>query len=150
MTDGSAKQKTLSYKLKTMTRGKLYLLYVAMIAICSCTKNNNEKSSTPSSAELLTAKPWRLLSYGFDSNKNGIVDNNEEAIRDCETDNTYVFNKGGSGVVNENSKICSGGDPSHTFIWALRNNNAVLDFYFGRAYIEKLSADILLTRTPTR
>ena len=92
---------------------------------------------------MLTAKPWKLISYGFDSDKNGIVDSNEEAIRDCETDNTYTFNKDGSGVVNENSKICSGSDPDHAFSWALRNNDRVLDFYFGTAYIAKLSADKL-------
>jgi hypothetical protein len=92
---------------------------------------------------MLTAKSWRLLSYGFDSNKNGIVDPNENAIKDCELDNTYMFNKDGYGLVNENSKICSGIDPSHTFIWALRNNDTVLDFYFGKAYIAKLSTDSL-------
>jgi hypothetical protein len=126
-----------------MKRGKLYLLYaVGIIAISGCTKSTNEKSAL-SAAELLTSKPWRLLSYGFDINKNGMIDSNEEAIKDCETDNTYVFNKGGSGVVNENSKTCGGTDPSHSFIWALRNNDTVLDFYFGTAYIAKLSADCL-------
>ena len=127
-----------------MKKGKLYLVYaVATIAIFSCTKNNNEKSSPLSATELLTSKPWRLLSYGFDSNKNGVVDSNEEALKDCETDNTYVFNKGGSGVVNENSKICNGSHPSRTFIWALRDNDTVLDFYFGTAYIERLCPDSL-------
>lgn len=127
-----------------MKRLRFYLLYaVVTVTISSCTKNSNEKSSTLSAAELLTSKPWRLLSYGFDSNKNGTVDSNEEAIRDCEMDNTYTFKKDGSGIANENSKICSGSDPSHPFIWALKNNDTILDFYFGTAYIAKLSADSL-------
>jgi hypothetical protein len=131
-----------------MKRIKRYLLYAStLIAISSCTKNN-EKSPTLSSAELLTAKPWKLLSYGFDDNKNGLVDNNENAIKECEADNTYIFNKDGSGVVQENSKICSGSDPSHSFIWALKNNDKVLDFYFGTANIEKLSTDSLYITDP--
>jgi PBP1b-binding outer membrane lipoprotein LpoB len=126
-----------------MKKVNLYLLYTAAImTISSCTKNSNESSPLPA-RELLTSKPWKLISYGFDSNKNGMIDSNEDAIKDCETDNTYVFNKGGSGVVNENSKICDGSEPSHSFIWALRNNDTVLDLYFGAAYIAKLSADSL-------
>ena len=133
-----------------MKRVKLYLLcVVAIIAIPSCTKNNNEKSQTVSHVELLTSKPWRLLSYGFDSNNNGLVDADEEAIKDCETDNTYIFNKDGSGVVEENLKICSGNDPSHSFIWALKNNDTVLDFYFGTANIARLSSDSLYLTNPS-
>ena len=132
-----------------MKRVTLYLLYaVAIIVISSCAKNNSEKSSTLSAAELLTSKPWRLLSYGYDNNKNGLVDSNEEAIKDCETDNTYVFNKGGSGIVQENLKNCTGNDPSHSFIWALKNNDTVLDFYFGTANIIKLSSDSLYISDP--
>ena len=128
-----------------MKRIKFYLLGpLAAIAIFGCTKNSNEKSSVPSGTEMLTARPWRLLSYGFDSNRNGLVESSEGAIKDCEKDNTYVFNKGGVGIVNENSNVCSGVDPSHQFIWALKNNNTVLDFYFGVAYISKLTTDSLV------
>ena len=120
-----------------------FVCALAVAAIAGCTKNSNEKAPALSAAEMLTAKPWRLLSYGFDSNKNGAVDSNEEAIKACEMDNTYTFNRGGSGIVNENSNICTGSDPSHQFIWALKNNNTVLDFYFGAAYIVKISSDSL-------
>lgn len=127
-----------------MKKVKCYLLCAsAAIAISSCTKDNPQKSPSLSAAEILSAKPWKLLSYGLDINKNGMIDGNEEAIRDCELDNTYTFNKDGSGIVNENSKICDGSDPSHPFSWTLQNNDTVLDFYFGVAYIVKLSADNL-------
>jgi hypothetical protein len=115
---------------------------LAAIIICSCTKSSTEKSLT--AAEMLTSKQWRLVSYGFDGNKNGSIDPNEEAIRDCERDNTYIFNKDGSGIANENSNVCNGNDPSHEFIWALKNNNTVLDFYFGTAYINRLCPDSLV------
>lgn len=127
-----------------MMRMKNDLLFALIaIVICGCAKHHAEKSAALTATQLLTAKPWRLLSHGFDSNKNGLVDSNEVAIKDCERDNTYIFNKDGSGIVNENSNVCNGNDPSHTFIWALRHNDTVLDFYFGKNYITKLTTDSL-------
>lgn len=123
---------------------RCYLLGVSVaIAIFGCKKNNNERSLQPSAAEILTERPWKLLSYGFDLNKNGMIDPNEESIRDCENDNTYMFNKDGSGVFYENSKICDGNDPVSQFNWTLKNNDTVLDFIFGTAYIVKLSTGSL-------
>jgi len=133
-----------------MKRITPYLLsLVATITIGSCAKNKNENSQPLSARELLTLKPWRLLSYGYDNNSNGLVDSNEEEIKDCERDNTYIFNKNGSGVVQENSNICTGVDPSSSFAWTLTNNDTVLDFYFGTANIVKLSSDSLYLTDPS-
>jgi len=119
-----------------------YLVPVAVaIVIFSCKKDNNEKSA--SSADILTEGPWKLLSYGFDLNKNGLIDPNEESISDCETDNTYKFNKDGSGVFYENSRICDGNAPVSQFTWTLKNNDTVLDFIFGTANILKISTNSL-------
>ena len=132
-----------------MKRIRYYLACVtAIIAIASCKKNANQNplppSPLPPSAEgMLIEKPWKLISYGYDNNSNGMIEVNEESIRDCEKDNTYTFNKGGSGVFNENSKICDGNDPTNPFNWALTENDAVLDFYLGKAYILKLSNESL-------
>jgi hypothetical protein len=84
-----------------------------------------------------------LLSYGFDRNKNGLVDIGEESIRDCEKDNSYTFNKDGSGVVAENAMICGANNPVDQFAWTLTNNDMVLDFYYGKADIIKLDTDNL-------
>ena len=119
-----------------------FMLWIAgAVVIQACEKNGPGNNST--AAEILTAKPWKLISYGFDSNNNGMVDPNEEAIRDCEKDNTYTFNIDGSGVVSENSMICNGNSPTNHFTWALTRNDTVLDFLFANAAIVKLSADSL-------
>lgn len=122
---------------------KGYLLCVfIIIAIDSCKKTVYE--SAPTATELLTTKAWKLISFGYDNNKNGIVDSNEEIILNCEKDNTYKFNTDGSGVVNENASVCNGGAATTQFNWTFRNNNSLIDFVFGSANILKLSSDSLI------
>lgn len=120
----------------------------AIIAIAGCKKNETQNPLLPSpvplsAEEMLIEKPWKLISYGYDNNTNGMIEANEESIRDCDKDNTYTFNKDGSGVFNENSKICDGNDPINRFNWTLTENDAVLDFYLGKANIVKLSNESL-------
>ena len=132
-----------------MNKIRFYLACItAIIAIASCKKNETQNPLPPSplppsAEEMLIEKPWKLISYGYDNNRNGMIEINEESIRDCEKDNTYTFNKDGSGVLNENSKICNGNDPTNRFNWTLTENDAVLDFYLGKAYIVKLSNESL-------
>ena len=102
-------------------------------------KHVNQNSSGPGKDELLTEKIWRLISYGRDANNNGLVDPSEEAIRTCEKDNSYVFAPGGSGLVEENSDVCPGGNVSSSFHWSFVNNSTGLDFSGGVAAIIKLT-----------
>ena len=139
----------LQLKKMNMIKIKFFaLLITAIVLVTGCKKYNITSPYPAMSAnrtpkENLTQKPWRLLSYGFDHNKNGLVDIDEESIRDCQKDNSYTFNKNGSGVVAENAMICNTNDPLNQFAWTLTNNDTVLDFYYGKAYIIKLDADNL-------
>jgi len=133
-----------------MIKIKFPVLLITTIALMTGCKKYNVTAPYPSGVstnktptENLTQKPWRLLSYGFDHNKNGFVDIDEESIRDCQKDNSYTFNKDGSGVVAENALICDTNVPLNQFAWSLTNNDTVLDFYYGKAYIIKLGADNL-------
>ena len=127
---------------------RFFLLIVSVIiTLFGCKKDNNQNLS-PDVASLLTNKPWKLLSYGHDNNKNGTIDNNEEEIRDCDKDNTYIFDKNGSGVVMENEKICDGNEQAGQFTWSLINNDTELDFFYGKARIAKLSKDSLIITNP--
>ena len=139
----------LQRKKMNMIKIKFFaLLITAIVLVTGCKKYNITSpypamSANRTSKENLTQKPWRLLSYGFDHNKNGLVDIDEESIRDCQKDNSYTFNKDGSGVVAENTMICDANNPVNQFAWALTNNDTVLDFYYGKAYIIKLDTDNL-------
>jgi len=139
----------LQRKKMNMIKIKFFaLLITAIVLVTGCKKYNITSPYPAMSAnrthkENLTQKPWRLLSYGFDHNKNGLVDIDEESIRDCQKDNSYTFNKDGSGVVAENAMICDTNVPINQFAWSLTNNDTVLDFYYGKAYIIKLDTDNL-------
>ena len=139
----------LQRKKMNMIKIKFFaLLITAIVLVTGCKKYNITSPYPAMSAnrthkENLTQKPWRLLSYGFDHNKNGLVDIDEESIRDCQKDNSYTFNKDGSGVVVENAMICDTNVPVNQFAWTLTNNDTVLDFYYGKAYIIKLDTDNL-------
>jgi hypothetical protein len=141
----------LQCKKIIMIKIKLFVLLITAMALVPGCKKYNETAPYPTAmmstnktpAENLTQKPWRLLSYGFDRNKNGLVDTEEESIRNCEKDNSYTFNKDGSGVVAENAMICDANNPVDQFAWTLTNNDTVLDFYYGKANIIKLDADYL-------
>ena len=129
--------------MKNLRYGLVGISFV--LAVFSCSKNNREISAPVSVADLLTAKPWKLVSFGFDTNKNGMVDLDEESIPDCMKDNTYWFKKDGSGIVYENSNICNGNAPTTHFKWMLTQNDTVLDFHTGYAYIQRITADSLYT-----
>ena len=139
----------LQLKKMNMIKIKFFALLITAIVLVTGCKKYNVTSPYPAMSanktpkENLTQKPWRLLSYGFDHNKNGLVDTDEESIRDCQKDNSYTFNKDGSGVVVENAMICDTNVPVNQFAWTLTDNDTVLDFYYGKANIIKLDADNL-------
>jgi hypothetical protein len=121
-----------------------FAVLLLMITCFGCNKEKEQKAPLPVAVTLLTEKPWKLLSYGYDSNKDGLIGVDEESIRDCEKDNVSVFNSDGTGIVQENALICDGNDQSSQFKWSLTNNDTVLDFIYGTAFIAKLSGDNLI------
>ena len=135
-----------------MDQVKFSLFYVAVImTVFSCKKDRYQQPDPPAVAQLLTAKSWKLLSYGYDHNKNGRVDSNEQEIRDCEKDNVSVFNSDGSGIVSENETICDGYEKESQFTWLLTNNDSVIDFNYGIAHIDSISKDrLVITQTITQ
>lgn len=113
-------------------------------ALLSC--NKDEKTISKSKEELLTQKEWTLASVGFDDNKNGLVDANEELIKECERDNSLRFNLDGTASFVDNGLQC-GGPQNGTFNWVLTNNKSELLVDGNRARILQLD-DRELRYTP--
>lgn len=95
---------------------------IAFLAF-ACKKGNDRESV--SAAGLLTIRQWILSGHGFDDNKNGILDPQENIIQDCQDDNSYVFEKNGSGKYSDNAKTCPG-ENENNFTWQLLNNGREL------------------------
>ena len=93
-----------------------------MITACKKEKEIVEKSPV----QLLTGKEWILFSIGFDDNSNGVIDNNEELIKDCEKDNTIKFTSNGQGFFNDKGINC-GGPLENNFNWVFIDNNTSIE-----------------------
>lgn len=118
----------------------LLLLFI----LPGCKKSDEPNNATVNKEKFLTEKPWRLFSYGLDVNNNGLTDPSEEAISNCEKDNTYSFAPNGSGIVSENTEICPGNNASNSFQWSLTNGETELDFVHGVAVIIRLTGDSMV------
>ena len=112
---------------------KLFALFGVVIFCFACEKEITQTAKP--AAELLTQKEWILSSYGYDENKNGIIDQSEENIKDCEKDNSYAFKEDGSGNIFDNELNCGNGVSDHSFNWQFINNETGLDFVFGKTDI---------------
>lgn len=121
-----------------------FFFLLLLFVLHGCSKPDQQDNPTVNREKLLTQKPWRLFSYGLDVNNNGITDPSEEAINNCEEDNTYSFALNGSGVVSENTEICQGNNALGSFQWSFINNETELDFVHGIAVIIKLTGDSMM------
>jgi hypothetical protein len=94
---------------------------IAAITILACKKDNNH--NTPKSTkELLTQQHWINVAGGFDENGNGVIESNENALIDCEKNNTYIFNADGTGSIVDNPAACTPPIDGN-FTWELTNDN---------------------------
>jgi hypothetical protein len=120
------------------------ILLSIMMHMPACKKETPQRPIPFDTVQLLTAKPWTLVSYGYDANNNSTIESNEDAIRDCEKDNTYFFYTDGSGLMKENALICDGNDSTNVFHWTLQDNNTELGFIYGVAELPVLTADAMV------
>lgn len=104
-----------------------------MITACKKEKEIVEKSPV----QLLTEKEWILFSIGFDDNKNGVIDINEEMIKDCERDNTIKFISDGRGHFLDKGITCSGPIESN-FNWEFINNHTGIEIETSIVSVLKL------------
>jgi hypothetical protein len=102
-----------------------FLFSLAFLAIfMGCGKSSSNPAASPS---LITQAAWKYDTSGIDLNKDGVIDIGDTTLLPCEKDNTYLFKKDSTGVMDEGATKCNAGDPQSTgFSWALTNNQTVL------------------------
>lgn len=115
---------------------------MVMAMVASFSKENDLPKKPV--GELLTQQEWTLAAYGYDKNNNGLVDNAEEMIRDCERDNSYEFDLNGSGIIADNALSCGNGISEQSFIWKSTENETALDLNSGVAKILRLDENNLV------
>jgi len=95
------------------------MIPMVLWTIAACKKDKEIAQKSP--AQLLTDKEWMLFSIGYDSNNNGMIDNNEEMIKDCEKDNTIRFVSDGRAFFVDKGINCAG-PLENNFNWEFINN----------------------------
>lgn len=126
---------------------KLLLLTSIMLILCVSFRTDKVHAGEQKSAiELLAGKHWKLISFGYDANGNGQVDECENEITECQVDDSYLFNKNGTVRFFDNKQYC-GGLRENEFNWRLLENEKILDLYFAFINIDRLNENELLVST---
>lgn len=127
--------------MKTIALKSIRIGVLSSIIFVSCSKQvNTSKSQT----ELLTQKSWKFEVYGLDENNNGIIEQSENGMLECETDDVYTFNANGTGVYAGGALQCSAGEPpTIDFGWTFSNNGTELAIFAAPEKINKLDENVL-------
>ena len=128
---------------------KKNFISIAIVALLfACNKYDNIVGGTKPVNELLTEKPWQIVGAGFDNNNNGIVDNSENQLTDCQKDNTYQLHPPGTGSIFDNAVDCT---PSGNlnFEWRLVNDGKEIEINLQKYFIVRITENELLLRTDT-
>ena len=89
--------KTIFLKLSTIS-------FFSTIICASC---NKETDVSNDNTALLIEKSWKFEIYGLDENNNGVIEEAENNMLDCETDDVYTFYANGGGAFKGGANPCS-------------------------------------------
>ena len=128
--------------MKTDIISRLSILGLfAAITFASCSKNDNSLSQK---IILLSDKGWKFEMYGLDENNNGVIDETENALQNCEVDDVFSFNVNGTGTLDHGATQCSQGEPVVTnFNWSFSNGETELAIFGAPEKISVLNDTIL-------
>ncbi len=94
--------------------------------------------------ELLVKEPWKFESHGLDENNNGLIEESENSMLACESDDIYTFYPNCTGVFSAGAIACSAGEPATiNFEWRLLNNGTALGVFAAAETISRLDESIL-------
>jgi len=97
------------------------IILACSIALTACSKNSSSDSN--SSVTLLTRSVWKYDTSGIDLNKDGTIEI-ADTLSACFKDNTYLFGKDSTVVMDEGATKCDGSDPqTSTYPWTITNGN---------------------------
>lgn len=115
------------------------LLLMTAVFFAGCSKDDQEPHSpgNKTAKQLLTEKPWLITAAGFDDNENGLVDENENVLVECHSDNSYTFSMGGNGTISDGAVACTPA-ANADFTWKLINNDTELQLNAERYTILQL------------
>jgi hypothetical protein len=105
---------------------KYVSLLLAGIFIFGCKKKEND---TETKTTVLVQQAWKLDATGLDATNDGVIDTQlPTAIPACTIDNTFTFNTGGTGVIDEGATKCNAAAPQTSpFTWNFLSNETIIN-----------------------
>ena len=128
--------------MKTITLKLMTLSFLSPIFFTSCKKEADDPMDRQTA--LLIEKSWKFEMYGLDENNNGVIEESENNMLPCETDDKFTFLANGTGVFEGGTTPCSMGEPAViNFNWSFSNNGTELAIFAAPEKINKLDENIL-------
>ena len=127
--------------MKTVIPKFIKLSLLCFIAFTSCSK---EDKILERNTALLIEDRWKFERYGLDENNNGSIEESENNMLPCETDDTYAFFVNGNGFYQGGPEPCSVGETAIiNFNWRFENNCTELAIFASPEKISQLDENIL-------
>lgn len=127
--------------MKTITPKLIVLSLFAMAVLTSCKKD--DVSPSPGTI-FLTQQPWKFEVYGLDENNDGTIDQTENSMFPCESDDAFTFYNNGTGVYTSGMVKCTQDDPPVLSLnWNFSNNETELQIFNAPEKISKLDNNTL-------
>ena len=104
--------------------GLIILTFSVAWAACSKSSSNNNNNNTM--VTLMTKSTWKFDTSGIDLDKNGTVDQEDPILDPCFKDNTFLFNKDSTVVMDEGADKCSTNPQTATYSWTITNGNPAI------------------------
>jgi hypothetical protein len=79
----------------------------------------------------LTDGKWLLVSFGYDFDKSGQLEDSENLLEPCHADNTTQYFADGSGQARDNQEKCQASGDSE-FEWKFIDDEKAIEIYFER------------------
>ena len=127
--------------MKTIALKLIIIGLFSVIFLNSCSKENDPIDRNTG---LLIQNSWKFEIYGLDENNNGVIDETENSMLACESDDIFTFNANGTGVFTHGTTPCSMGEPvTIDFNWSFSNNATELAIFAAPEKINRLDENIL-------
>ncbi len=120
------------------------IVAISLFCFCIFTSCSKEEDGMNSKTAFLVKEPWKFESHGLDENNNGIIEESENSMLTCETDDIYTFYANCTGIFSAGTIACSAGEPATiNFEWRLLNHGTELGVFAAAEMISRLDENIL-------
>jgi hypothetical protein len=96
------------------------------IAWAACSKSDSNNNNNNTNVTLITKSTWKFDTSGIDMDKNGTIDEEDPILEPCFKDNTFLFSKDSTVVMDEGADKCSSNQQTGTYSWSITNGNPAI------------------------